>query len=557
MSLDHKSRPDVEAGTGPGRAVRWVRDLGIGVRLVTRGGRSTWTRMALTAVGVGLGVGMLLLAASAPAILDARHARNNARVYIPAEHRTAHSVLMRDAATDYRDISVSGFMIESESAHPVVPPGLTRVPAPGELVVSPKLLDLLNSPDGTLLRRRIPYQHITGTIADSGLGGPNEYWYYLGSDTLDGDNPVAFHVARFGTQRGRSGLDATLSVILLVGISVLLIPVAVFIGAAVRFGAESRDRQQAALRLVGADRQMTRRIAAGEALIGAILGLIVGTAIFLAGRQLVELVTFDGISAFSSDVRPSPVLALLIVLGLPAAAVVVTIVALRRVVAEPLGVVRQAAARTRRLWWRLLTLVIGLAALLPLMRGIPNTGSSLVDIELTGGVVLLLFGVAALLPWGVEALVRRLRGGSVAWQLAVRRLQLDSGSAARAVSGITVAVAGAIALQTLFAGIQHTYVAAGPRDQNPHRDQLIVQNEGAVDSTRAEQMAARFRSTPGVRSVRTLADATLTVSGREPRTDQPASILVGSCAALRGVAILGRCVASPFSGAARTATHSR
>lgn len=54
---------------------------------------------------------------------------------------------------------------------------------------------------------------------------------------------------------------------------VLLTPVAVFIAAAVRFGGERRDRRLAALRLVGSDRSMTRRIAAGEALAGALLGL--------------------------------------------------------------------------------------------------------------------------------------------------------------------------------------------------------------------------------------------------------------------------------------------
>jgi hypothetical protein len=56
---------------------------------------------------------------------------------------------------------------------------------------------------------------------------------------------------------------------------------------------------------------------------------------------------------------------------------------------------------------------------------------------------LLLIGVTALLPWLVEASVARLRGGPLPWQLATRRLQLNSGAATRAVSGITIAVAGA------------------------------------------------------------------------------------------------------------------
>ena len=51
-------------------------------------------------------------------------------------------------------------------------------------------------------------------------------------------------------------------------------PVAVFIAAAVRFGGEARDRRLAALRLVGADRAATVRVAAGESALGALAGLV-------------------------------------------------------------------------------------------------------------------------------------------------------------------------------------------------------------------------------------------------------------------------------------------
>ncbi|NDZ93414.1 hypothetical protein G3I16_04785, partial [Streptomyces sp. SID11726] len=65
------------------------------------------------------------------------------------------------------------------------------------------------------------------------------------------------------------------------------------------------------------------------------------------------------------------------------------------------------------------------------------------QVLVSSGVIALLVGVTALLPWIVEAVVARLGRGPVAWQLAVRRLQLSSGTAARMVNGIAVAVAGA------------------------------------------------------------------------------------------------------------------
>src|SRR5690606_17500948 len=117
---------------------------------------------------------------------------------------------------------------------------------------------------------------------------------------------------------------------------------------------ERRDRRLAALRLVGSDGGMTRRIAAGEALGGALLGLLFGTGFFLAGRELAASVEVFRISVFPSYLSPSPLLALVVAVAVPAAAVLVTLLALRGVVIEPLGVVRTARPARRRLWWRLL-----------------------------------------------------------------------------------------------------------------------------------------------------------------------------------------------------------
>ena len=111
------------------------------------------------------------------------------------------------------------------------------------------------------------------------------------------------------------GLDPVLLLLVVIILVVLLLPIAVLIGTAVRFGGEHRDRRLAALRLVGADRQMAARIAAGEALVSALLGLAAGALFFLVGRQFVGQVSLQDISVFPADVRPDPALAVLILLG--------------------------------------------------------------------------------------------------------------------------------------------------------------------------------------------------------------------------------------------------
>lgn len=523
---------------------RWTGDLGLGVRLVAGGGRQSLTRLVLTAVGVGLGVALLLLACSAPAVYRAHEERNAARAYeFIQQHPVAatdRTVLVANLDTEYRDASIRGLALQADGAHPVLPPGVTALPAPGEMLVSPALRALLSTPDGALLRQRLPYR-IAGTIGDRGLSGPNEDAFYLGSTRLAGATGGSIvRVDRFGEPVGRTSLDPVLLLLTVVAVAVLLVPIAVFIGAAVRFGAESRDRQQAALRLVGADRSMTRRIAAGEALVGALLGLVVGAVLFLAGRQLVGLVTLQDLSVFPGDLRPDAALVLLIAVLVPVSAVAVSVLALRRVVVEPLGVVRRATAVKRRLWWRLVVPAIGIGLLVPLLGGIRAGGARFNTLQVGAGVTLLLVGVAVLLPWLVEAVVRRLGAGSVSWQLAIRRLQLNSGSAARVVSGIAVAVAGAVGLLTLFAGVQHGY--QHDTHQDPLRAQVDVRVTQPLSLAEAGRLGGRFAATRGVRSVFGVSSTQLgaTQVGSDGYREGW-TLIVGDCATLRQIAAIDRC----------------
>jgi hypothetical protein len=152
----------------------------------------------------------------------------------------------------------------------------------------------------------------------------------------------------------------------------------------------------------------------------------------------------------------------------------------------------------------------------------------------TGGVVLLLVGVTALLPWIVETVVARLGSGGVAWQLAVRRLQLSSGTAARMVNGIAVAVAGAIALQMLFAGVDDDYT------ESTGQDVSLAQMESTLPSRVPVAAAAdKFRDTEGVKAVYAYSEGYLGDRAVEP--DHGAMITVGDCASLREIANLPSC----------------
>ncbi|WP_030667020.1 ABC transporter permease [Streptomyces cellulosae] len=517
---------------------RWAKDLAMGARFAVTGGREGWVRMTLTAVGVGLGVALLLLCTAVPNVLasldkveDARYADVYAQKAPPKADNT---LLIADADTTWHDDDIQGRFVQPEGRRAPLPPGVDRFPGKGEMVVSPALKDLLDSDDAKLLRERLPYK-ITGTIGESGLIGSHELAYYAGASGLKlVDTSPVTRLTKFGKPDvAPEKTDPVLLLMVLVVFVVLLTPVAVFIAAAVRFGGERRDRRLAALRLVGSDRGMTRRIAAGEALAGALLGLAVGTGFFLLGRQKLGTGELLGVSVWPSYLDPTPALAALVAVAVPVAAVLVTLLAMRGVVVEPLGVVRAAKQRSRRLWWRLLPPVAGLGMLYP-MIGQGHKNGDFNQYLVIGGVLMLLIGVTALLPWVVEAVVVRLGRGPLSWQLAVRRLQLSSGTAARMVNGIAVAVAGAIALQMLFTGTQSQYTES--TGQDPSRVQMEVDFSDPKPLSGIERA---FTGTKGVRAAVALARSQYGESRRDPENSR--GLTVGNCAALRELATLPSC----------------
>ncbi|MGW7418335.1 FtsX-like permease family protein [Streptomyces sp. NPDC054863] len=513
-----------------------LEDLRLGAKFAVSGGREGWTRTTLTAVGVALGVALLLLTTALPHALSSRAERDFARgSFGQSAVKPGPDTLQMGMIVpgQYRDLSLRGRLLHPEGPEAPLPPGLTAFPAPGELAVSPALKSLLASAEGEVLRGRLSGR-VTAVIADEGLLGPHELAYYQGSGPLIGDPP---HVKRITGFEGAAepATDSLLLLLVLVGFVILLIPIAVLIAAAVRFGGDRRDRRLAALRLVGADIAMVRRIAAGEALAGSLAGLVLGTGLFFAARLLARLVTLERFSVFPADLVPAPWAVALLVVAVPASAVGVTLLALHGVVIEPLGVVRSAKPVRRRMWWRALLPVAGLALLL--LQHV-RTDQSMNTPVIAAGTALLLIGVTALLPWLVEALVSRLSGGPVSWQLAVRRLQLSSGTAARTVNGIAVAVAGAIALQMLLGGLARQYTEDTTMDTSRASMQLDIGRRSPA-MAQADALEGRIKAIPGVDRVVSFSSVDFDAGPKASTGSITAT--VGTCAALREIAMLSAC----------------
>lgn len=529
-----------------------LRDLAIGLRIALAGGRRSAGRLALTAVSTGLGIAVLLLAAAVPEMWHAHEARFNAVAYrtsgspltVPTQKQARASLppgvdplYVAQNGTSYRGLYIDGLYLNSGGPHAPVPPGVDRVPAPGEVYLSPHLAKLLRSPEGALLRPRFP-QRVVGTIGEAGLTSPRDYRFYAGTDKRYGFGATAAMsvLTGFGDSPfPPAPLPAVLWLLLVVGVVVLLIPVLTVVATAGRVGGLARDRRLAALRLVGAGVHQTRRIAAGEALAGSLAGVAVGVGLFLVGRILAQSIEVWGLSFFTVDIHPAWSVAVLVLLLGPVLAVQAAMFALRGAIIEPLGVVRQATAARRRLWWRLVPAVLG-ALLLGIL--LLAAGSAVGDTtKVVAAIGLLLVSVPAVLPWLVERLVRALPHGPVSYELAVRRLRLDPGPPARLVGGVAVILAGAIALQTVVLASEREvgHSGAGHQIGSTQPASSVVFDGGALPA--ASGLVTRLTALPGVSPLGTVRQAMVVADGSAP-IDQ---IGIADCTAIERLSTGASC----------------
>lgn len=465
-------------------------DLALGFRLAVGGGRNSVIRLVLSTIGIGLAVAILFVAASAGNAAVNRKQRSDASLAVHDPKPGVDPLFFRYQSTEFRGEPIKLAYLRSTGPNSPVLPGLTRVPSQGEVVVSPKLKELLASDAGTLLRPRIPGE-LVGVVGPEGLQNPNDMAAYLGADTSLAGLPVY----GFGDSLPSKPLEPGVVMLLLIGLAALLTPVFIFIGTTSRIGGAERDRRLAALRLAGASSRQVRRVAAAETLASSATGLLAGACLFLVFRSQVANLQVFRFGVFPADLTPPWPLVVLIVLAVPVLTVVTTLAAQRHTIIEPLGVVRRTSPVRRRLWWRLIPVVVGIALLVPNVA----TGSELGRFMIMGGSFLLLTGVPALLPWLLERVVSRLRGGPPAFQLAIRRLQTDSGTPSRVVAGLCVVVAGAIALQSLLAGQTALYNRL-TAERPPSSVPIQIDSRDGM----SEEIVAALRAVPDTTEVKAL-----------------------------------------------------
>ncbi|MDQ0748521.1 hypothetical protein QF034_002752 [Streptomyces africanus] len=248
----------------------------------------------------------------------------------------------------------------------------------------------------------------------------------------------------------------------IVGLLLLLVPVLGFLGQCARIGAVHRDRRLAGLRLAGATPWQVRRIAALETGLACLLGSAAATVLSV----LLLLRQWDRPTALAW-VGIALVAVAVPVLGAAAGAL-----ALRRVVASPLGWVRRVGPRGGRgpgllfLAGVLLVAVLALLAVVTTSTAAPNRPNGRVPLTMMGVVLVVGAGAVWLSGATAKATGRILapRARSAATLIAAERLRDDPWSAARthaAVLLVTVVGTGFLGIrQVLSDEVRSTWYLA-------------------------------------------------------------------------------------------------
>jgi hypothetical protein len=419
----------------------------LGLRLAVAGGRESLLRLAVTAFGVAVGVMLLLLCLTGQSAEQGRAERSGWQSADAGTPATAPDPALFLTVTDYHQgTAMIRAYVAALGPRPPVPPGLDRLPGPGEVAVSPAMRRLLASTPDDELDDRYPGR-VTATIGDAGLGHPDQLVALIGRTPAQLGEVTSrslYTVRGFGSLPSGYAFYQGIRVLLLMGAVLLLVPVTIFIVMATRVAAAHRDQRLAAIRLAGATRLQTAVVAAVETGLGAVAGTAIGWAGYEAGRRvLAATLTFQGARFFVDDVVVAPWLLALVLAGVPLLATLTTIVALSRVQAGPPATSRHGR-RPPPSVRRALPLAAGTGGLLataPLRRAVDGPTGETLDNLAPLFVVLTIVGFVAIGPWlcmlagvGIARVSRRVPG-----LIAARRIAGDPSATFRAVSVVVLA----------------------------------------------------------------------------------------------------------------------
>lgn len=519
----------------------------LALRLTLAGGREALARLAVIAAAVAIGVGLLLASLAGMNAVNAqndRYAWLNAGA-VPAADPGADPMWWSLRADYYDRRMIHRVDVAATGPASPVPPGLPRLPGPGEFYASPALGELLAGTPAGQLADRFPGR-LAGTIGPAALPAPDSLIVVVGRTPGELSTlPGAVRAGGIPDTLPANCADCVIGIpaagmhlVLAVVAGAMLFPVLMFIGTATRLSATRREQRFAALRLIGATPRQVSVLAAVEATASAVVGTAAGFVLFLLLRDRLAAIPFTGNPFFPADLSLGPAVVLAVGLGVPAAAAVAARSALRRVHISPLGVTRRVTPRPPRAY-RLIPLLLGIAELLWFVGRRPSTSMGQIQAFLPGFLIIMV-GLVIAGPWltmvGARLLARC--ANRPATLIAARRLADNPRAAFRSVSGLILA----LFVTSVAVGVIGTIVTyrGAPTDGGRAGNLSTYFLDPAPPSTAAP---AGLASIPGVTGVAAVRQAPDGVHPPEPAPGESVPQNLALCSEIAQTPDFGRCPA--------------
>jgi hypothetical protein len=424
----------------------------LGLHLSLRSGREPFVRLLVTAVAVAIGVAIML------AVLADFHAFQTTN-HRPSWESTqgqpvgrdyasaAHAELWNYSNDIYQGQTIERLDVAGLGTGAPVPPGISTLPASGQYYASPALAALIRSVPADELGERFPGR-LAGTIGQQALTGPTELVVYVGyAPAKLAGLPATTVVDQIATAPGQQIWSHYFRDAFIVAALAFLFPILILVGTATRLAAARREERYAALRLAGATMDQVGVISSVDAVVSALLGTIVGIALFRLLQPALASTAITSARYFADEVTPTTAGYLVVLIGVPAASAVSSLVSLQRVRISPLGVSRRVTPPAPSPW-RIAPLLAGLALF---VFGLARTNAQSIGGPALPGLLIILIGLVVGGPW-LTAQAARLFGKfttGASSLLAARRLADNPKAAFRSVSGLVLAVF----LGTVVAGL--------------------------------------------------------------------------------------------------------
>lgn len=422
---------------------------------------------------------------------------------------------------------VERYVAAAGESSSLIPPGLSRLPRPGEVFLSPALIDLVE--EGGLPGLAFPNRH-TAVVGPEGLQAPHEMVAWVGADPQDLDAPPSIGFGNRGAVPELLGGGYWWFYALTV-IPFVIIPIGFLIAAAARTATRLRHVQIMALRALGLTPwQVATALTIGLAL-AAVGGGVAGALLVEPLIRLVSSLRPFGVDFFVEDAAPSLLTLVTAVALVAAMATAIALLGAARASKYPLPPRPTLQAQIHsRVGLVVLAVAGGLIGLLLTPIRLPQLTEILVlYAAVTLGVIGMALGVTPMVQWLASLAAPHTSGAT--GLLVARRLQARPGTATRLASALAVGVFVVALLQPAseLLGGSKAWEESVLAVQEAKGRSLVLVTEVPPDVS-----LTTLQGEPGIQAVVPIAD------GFDPETGENLgrSLLIAPCSLVNRLALI-------------------